>query len=151
MLVRETQPNIGLTNPCCNRIITVVPGSLFCTEPCRNGSLLFQTCTEVMWIKRYFGSVALVPQGLAALHVEEVGLLGGAGSVFWNLPSAKPEVCGAPEHGEVISEGQTVLIPLLSAASSSARQPHVPAGGSDPGLDGKLPDGSLQGVEGKID
>lgn len=100
----------------------------------------------------YLMSAALISRRLAALLVEEVGLLGGVCVEFWNLPSMEPEIWGAPEHGELISEGQIVLILLLRYGSSSAQQ----LGTSlqdvlTPSLDGKLADVLLQGVEGKID
>ena len=102
--------------------------------------------------KQYFISATLVSRSLAALLVEEVGLLGGVYVEFWNLPSTEPEIWGAPEHQELVSEGQIVLILLLPYGSSSAQQPGTSLREVlTPGLDGKLADGLLQGVEGKID
>lgn len=102
--------------------------------------------------KQYFISAALVSRSLAALLVEEVGLLRGVCVELWNLPSTETEIWGAPEHGELLSEGRLVLIPLLPHGSSSAQPPATSLREVlTPGLDGKLADSLLQGVEGKID
>lgn len=75
--------------------------------------------------RQYFISAALLSRSFAA------SALGGAYVEFWNALSAKAEIWGAPEHGERLREGQTVLIPLLHSARPALERVR-PCGGSDP-------------------
>lgn len=131
-----------------NGIIIVVPLSLFCTEPCRNGSLPFQTRTEVKLIKQYFSSVALVPQGLAASHVAGLGLFGGARCGFCSVPRPRCAELPSMDRGWM-PEGDIVLMLLLPARSSSAQQPLVPREPLTPAWTGSWPTARCKVLRGK--
>lgn len=83
--------------------------------------------------------------------MDEVGL-GGACADPGSPLCPKPESRGAPNRPELIAAGQTMQSLLLPHGQRGARQPGTSLGVPvTPGLDEKLADGSLQGVEGKID
>lgn len=83
--------------------------------------------------------------------MDEVGLRGACADPG-SPPCPKPESRAAPDRPELIPAGQAMQSLLLPHGQHSARQPGTSLGVPvTPGLDGKLADGSLQGVEGKID